>query len=545
MPVGSGIVAAVMDAGSPLVTSHPVSVGVGDPSALLSHLGLVGGPAEQVSCRLLDTFDARLAAAGLTAVATERHARRSDRVWFVVAGERDGVAAVTLDAVPSCTSGLPAGPLRARLAELLDVRVLLTVVTVSATMQVWRQTDADGRTIVEVTCWSGVAVAPGEHAIPADPARPICRATTPLEPAVWLEVRTVRGEGAADRVRAALSAAGLATLRVGVPVALAELAGVDRTGRGSRLSAELDRSMHAIDGYREVLRDLLGVIDANRAGAAAAIDPEFLHDLRVAVRRTRSVLRHARRVLPDDVRDRARHGFGRLGQLTGHARDLDVQVLDWSAMTAGFDGPTRHALEPVLAHFTALREAAHEHVRAGLADPATDELLEWWRSWLGGQVDEPAGRDADRRLAPVVARRLRRAQTRLLGDARAIDDRSPAEHLHQLRKDAKALRYLFECFAPILPERPRKRFVRRLKSFQDLLGTHQDAEVHAHLLTGVATDLAARGAGVDTLLAIGRLVEVHDARRIAMRARFAEEFAVYDADATHEAFTAVLRELRS
>lgn len=540
------MVRCAMDADDPQVTSHPISDDRREAVASrLARLGLVAGDAIPTSRRLFDSFDARLAEAGLRAVAVcadglPAHDRSGGGVRLVVSGGRGGAATVELPAAPVWPSDLPAGPLRNRLAELLDVRALLPIIELNGVEQLWRGVDPDGRTVVEVSLMTDVVVTAGELMLPADDdASAVDIAMARELPTAIAEVRAVRGEAAvAARIRSALVDEGLIGIPEPAVVMMADLAGIDRTGRGSRLEIEVDRRMPALDGYREVFRALLAVVDANRAGAAAAVDPEFLHDLRVAVRRTRSVLRHARRVIPDEIRDRARDGFGRLGTLTGDARDLDVQVLDWSALSA---------LEPVLAHVADLREAAHDEVRAGLADPATDELLDWWRDWLATPltVDQVDGRDAGRRLARVVAGHLERAQGRLLRDARAIDDLSPADHLHQLRKDAKALRYLFECFAPILPERPRKRFVRRLKSFQDLLGTHQDAEVHAHLLADVAHDIAARGASVDTLLAIGRLIEVHDRRRVAMRSRFSDEFAVYDDATTHEAFAAVVGELRS
>ena len=58
-----------------------------------------------------------------------------------------------------------------------------------------------------------------------------------------------------------------------------------------------------------MLANLRDAMLANWDGTVADIDPEFLHDLRVAVRRTRVVLANAGRVLPDDVRQRAREDF--------------------------------------------------------------------------------------------------------------------------------------------------------------------------------------------------------------------------------------------
>ena len=83
-----------------------------------------------------------------------------------------------------------------------------------------------------------------------------------------------------------------------------------------------------------MLANLADTIEANRPGTIDDIDEEFLHELRVAVRRTRSVLAESKGVLPDDVRDAQREAFGELGQQTGPARDLDVYVVGWDAYVA-------------------------------------------------------------------------------------------------------------------------------------------------------------------------------------------------------------------
>ena len=72
---------------------------------------------------------------------------------------------------------------------------------------------------------------------------------------------------------------------------------------------------------------------------------------------------------------------------------------------------------------------------------------------------------------------------------RAIDDDSPAEDLHELRKVGKELRYLLEFFASLYPADVVKPFVKTLKGLQDQLGRFQDREVQANALR----DARARG----------------------------------------------------
>ena len=117
---------------------------------------------------------------------------------------------------------------------------------------------------------------------------------------------------------------------------------------------------------------------------------------------------------------------------------------------------------------------------------------------------------------------------------RTITPETPAETVHDLRKDAKKLRYLIECFGGLYDKPSRTAFVGRLKALQDTLGEHQDAEVHAHALRTIADDRQ-RHWDAETLLAIGQLIERLEQRRLATRKDLAERFAAFDDKETAQA----------
>ena len=110
---------------------------------------------------------------------------------------------------------------------------------------------------------------------------------------------------------------------------------------------------------------MLEVIEANLEGTIADIDSEFLHDLRVSVRRSRAVQRELKRVFPPDELAHFRAEFRWLQQATGDVRDLDVHVLEFDvdARARGWPGTKlmRDDLDPLLAR--AARPAGHR--RAG------------------------------------------------------------------------------------------------------------------------------------------------------------------------------------
>ena len=66
----------------------------------------------------------------------------------------------------------------------------------------------------------------------------------------------------------------------------------------------------------------------NEAGIRADWDTEFLHDFRVAIRRTRSALSQIKGVLPVDAVEHFKDAFRELGRSTNRLRDLDVYLLE-------------------------------------------------------------------------------------------------------------------------------------------------------------------------------------------------------------------------
>lgn len=316
----------------------------------------------------------------------------------------------------------------------------------------------------------------------------------------------------------------------------------ERSAPGPRVPAvhSLDREMAAIDGFRCVLTDLAATIDANWQGTIDQTGPEFLHDLRIAVRRTRTVLGAAKRVFPAPLGDDAREGFAWLADLTTTPRDLDVYLLEWSSYTEPFDARVVAQLEPVRDRLERHRGNAHTELQRALDSDRATTLMEAWPALLATRPDNDLPQWALRPLGDVVAKRISRAHHRLLEHGRLIGPETVAERLHDLRKDAKKLRYLLECFDELFPKRALKRCTKRLRALQDNLGEHQDAVVHVQLLRTVARELHAAGASADTMVSIGQLTERLDQQRREARAEFAERFAAFDTPKTQATIDALL-----
>ena len=199
---------------------------------------------------------------------------------------------------------------------------------------------------------------------------------------------------AAKRLRSHLEALGFRRLPGDALDLAIVAAGVDPTGFNGSPTVPLDATVPAFEAYRAVFSNLAGSIAANWHGTVDDLDPEFLHDLRVAVRRTRTVLSQAKDVIPPSVRDHYRESFGWLGQITGPARDLDVNAMEWDDYVAPLSAATVVALEPVRAHLLAERRAAHRVLAGELSSPRAEEIMSTWQTWLA-RTDVEAEPDSD------------------------------------------------------------------------------------------------------------------------------------------------------
>lgn len=477
---------------------------------------------------VLDTFDGRLHAAGM------RLEWRDQPQPSLVLGTSAPASETHLPwAAPvSWPAQLPRGLFRSRIESVTRERALVPFVTMSSIWRPGRLLDERGTPTVTFELHEQVRFDP-------DGEEP--RERRPVD-AWFLEVRAISGhDDAAELVITRLRRLGCTLVAGDAITAVADATGRSLAGHDTSPAVPLDPREDALTAIRRVLVHLLDTIVANLDGTARDIDPEFLHELRVAVRRTRTVLAQSKGVLPPGVRAHYRERFGWLGQLTGPPRDLDVQVMGWTETLGLLASVEPGTLDIVLEELEGRQREAHRDLATALRGSLVTEMLDEWRRWLTADDDGGGDGGASERLGPFVAKRVRQAQDRVIEQGRSITASSPAEQLHDLRKDAKQLRYLLECFATLFDPVARKRFVGQLKALQDNLGDHQDAEVQAAQLRALAEELDGQpGVERDVLLALGQLTRQLERRWRRARKEFAVRFAAYDTKANRRALAKLL-----
>lgn len=334
-------------------------------------------------------------------------------------------------------------------------------------------------------------------------------------------------EAELEQVRAAL---GLTEARTSLRDEAIRAAGRRPEGISAKVRVELGSGQRADAAVATVLTALWVVIDANLPGTLAGTDTEFLHDLRVCVRKTRAVLKELPGVFPDAPLAHWRAEFKWLQQVSGDTRDLDVYLEDWDDLVALVPDDDRVALAPLKTVLGQRRSAARLLMVRDLRSERAHGLARGWGGFLAALTSLPTGDrpDAEATIGGVAGERIAKVYRRMIKLGEVIDHDSPAEDYHELRKLGKELRYLLELFGqPLSDPQVVKPMVKALKDLQDVLGRHQDREVQAATVRGLADAVVVRPGGAGALIAMGVLIRALGADERAARREFADAFAEF------------------
>jgi CHAD domain-containing protein len=298
-------------------------------------------------------------------------------------------------------------------------------------------------------------------------------------------------------------------------------------GSAPRQPRDLRADHAAAAGCRRLLDDMVTHGDGVRRGPGA----RFLHDFRVSVRRTRSLLSQLDKVFAPDAAARFRREFKWLGSVTGAARDLDVYLLKMDGYHAKLPADTADHLAPLDAFLRRRRDAERRRLLTALGSGRYGKLVDDWRGFLDGDIggDSPPA-DARRSVVDVAGAHIWRAYRLVHHDDRKIDADSSAEALHDLRIDCKKLRYLLEFFCDLYHAGDIAPLLKSLKRLQSNLGDFNDLEVQQRTLQRFAPQMKTEEpASVQYQLAIAHLLDHLHRQQANERRRFVTSFERFSA----------------
>ncbi|HEY5250008.1 MAG TPA: CHAD domain-containing protein, partial [Dermatophilaceae bacterium] len=356
-------------------------------AVLSEQFAVSAGPKQVVRRRRLDTFDGRLRSAGLSlehrlAAGRQRIAAPGSGEQLVL-GRPDGssTAAPAEDLRwPSPATALPAGPVRDAVAPVIGIRALMVTSDERRSLRRLELSNHEGKTVTRVELDESASVS-----------------AKAVEPAL-LTVRGLRGYD--EQARRA------DRLLVGRGLCAPELKANDADGAPRSAQASgVDRAVPAEELLAGALSVFLRAMRDNLPGLLDDVDTEFLHDFRVAVRRTRATLKLGRPALPEVMRSRWEPAFKTLGDLTTPVRDLDVYELGLPVMSHWLvtAGPTD--LAPLAVHLRSRRTVARRALVRSLRSARFRRLVTEWGDELAALADAPQDGDREHLSAGELADR--------------------------------------------------------------------------------------------------------------------------------------------
>jgi triphosphatase len=239
-------------------------------------------------------------------------------------------------------------------------------------------------------------------------------------------------------------------------------AGLERGPRKWRMPA-LDSAGSAHEAFAALFSAALAQVGTNAAGMPGSTDPEYLHQLRVGLRRLRSALQAFGPIV--EGAKPLKKSLRRLTPALGTARDWDVFV-----QTLGKAGAGAQLLRNARRERNRAKRAAIETVSSPELHGFLFHSLRWLQSRGSPRADVTLSD-----LAPGRLERLHRK-------AAVAPTSDTPKRRHKLRIRIKRLRYACEFFAPCFAAAAVEPYVRRLARLQDILGELNDIRVARRLL---------------------------------------------------------------
>lgn len=420
-----------------------------------------------------------------------------------------------ITAPPGFSWDLPDSALKNHLGPIIEPRTLLNLIELQMQSCTYRILNTDGKTVAHIIFIEAIST----------------QNSSPITITSYLSLRAVRGYPKHVRqISTYLEQAGFDFSDwEDFYFCAIEAAGIDPGSYSSKINVQLEPGMRSDEATKIILRRLLEVMKANEAGIQADIDSEFLHDYRVAIRRTRSALSQVRDVFPADTNTRFKEDFAYLGKFTNKLRDLDVYLLSEDKYCDMLPDVLRDDISPLFEYLRAQRETVLKGVSDHLDSERYIRILSAWEEFVNEPVPEtPEAANATMPIIDLAQWRIYKRYRKIIKDGKFLLEHPQADLMHALRIECKKLRYLIEFFASLFPANKIRQLIDELKRLQDNLGDFNDLSVQQEYLLSIAEELPISNKETRrALIATGSLVESLANRQVQVQEDFAETFTKF------------------
>ena len=294
----------------------------------------------------------------------------------------------------------------------------------------------------------------------------------------------------------------------------------------SKLSIRLTNRMSAVEATNIIYYNLLEIIRKNEFGIVKDIDTEFLHDFRVAIRRTRSALGQIKGVLEENIVLKAKENFSFFGRSTNKLRDIDVYLLREEQYKMMVPMELTRYLNPFFEELREQRKTEHHSLVKLLNSAKYKRMLSEWKSHLKTmKIEDKKNTESVKDLAIKI---IKKRNKKILNFGQKILITGSDDLLHQLRIEGKKLRYLLEFFQSLFSPEKIQILIRKLKLLQDNLGDYNDLFIQQERLIDAARDISkTTRTAKNTALTFGILIGKLNEKQLIIKKEFTKLFSTY------------------
>jgi CHAD domain-containing protein len=406
----------------------------------------------------------------------------------------------------------PDKALQELLREVIDIRALLVQFSVSTSRVSWALLNKDEKTVLRLTLVNTGAMRGHEqfHLMPVLIVEPLKGYKKPQK-----------------KVCELLEAAGLERYAdTYTPLSeLHKLAEINPVENDSKFSVKLMRGDTVRQSVSDIGLVLLAVMQRNLQGTLEDIDSEFLHDMRVSLRRTRSLLSLMKKWLPQEAVVQFQAEFNWLGTVTGAVRDLDVYLLKKDDFKAILPAELQPGLDCFFQDILRQRKRKLRTMREQLRSARFTELITDWSQFLHQLPQCELHPEGKKNCHEVAAKIIRKRFKRFLRHGEAINSSTSDEKLHELRIEGKKYRYLLEFYRSLFQDDAVESYLKQMKKLQNNLGDFNDFTVQKKMLVQKLAGLRGDAPqAVETAAALGGLIVHLVENQQLVRTRFENAF---------------------
>lgn len=306
----------------------------------------------------------------------------------------------------------------------------------------------------------------------------------------------------------------------------------------SKINIQLSPRMDSGQASQKIYLHLLEIIKKNEPGLKKDYDIEFLHDFRVAIRRTRSALTQLNGIFEEAIVQKAKENFSFLGKSTNILRDIDVYLLKESKYKDILTADMRQMLNSFFMDLRKKRKIEYRALIRLINSQRYKKIIDQWESFLQSTAwESSSGGGQEKSIIKTAGMVIRKRNNKMLDFGNRLLISASDELLHKLRIEGKKLRYLLEFFSSLYSKDKMEFLVTKLKQLQDNLGDYNDLVVQQATLKEYSKKINGRTKNDrQTILSIGILIGKMNEQQKYLKMSFSNIFSEYSSKAVQTIF---------